>query len=159
LRTSSGLKLPKYQTITQAAPLAMSAMESDKANVKYLSNFETEILFPPGPAGFALEPVVRAGSRAVGARIVGFLPSSDRDVNLYRNSSPYPYPNSQSNFGDLASKHLTIGSVMQSIDDECVRNKSFDCIMVRNYYFVVYFSHTNRLISSTFVLHTHITMK
>lgn len=104
-------------------------MEDD--NVKIVSDYETEILFPPGAAGFALEPVVRNGTRAVGAKITSFLPSSDREVNLYRNSSPYPYPNTRSHFGDLASKHLAIGSIMQTIDDECVRNKSFDCIMVR----------------------------
>lgn len=110
----------------------MSSMEID--SVKKLPNNETEILFPPGPAGFALEPVVRNGTRAIGATVTAFLPTSDRDVNLYRNSSPYPYPKTKSNFGDLASQHLTIGSVMQEIDGECVRNKSFDCIMVRSFF-------------------------
>ena len=49
------------------------------AEVATLADYETVISFPPGSAGILLEPLVKVGNRAVGARVVGFAPALGED--------------------------------------------------------------------------------
>lgn len=97
------------------------------ASVQTLANYETEITFPPGPAGILLEPVVRCGNRAVGARIAAFPPSSNVDLLPFfvRNRASA----SPSKVSHLAADHLSVGAVLVAVDGVCTKNQSFDRIM------------------------------
>lgn len=109
----------------------MMLSESTATVQTYPSIFETEVTFPLGPAGLLLEPVVRCGNRAIGARIVGFPPHNEPPVDYFvkgRTSNPFPLSPS-TDIGGLAAEHLTIGSVLMSIDGACTKNQSFDRIM------------------------------
>ena len=95
-----------------------------------LPDYETEIKFPPGPAGLLLEAVVKCGNLAVGARIVAFSPASGQDFFVQgRTRSPYP-GSPPASIGALAAEHLNIGSVLTRLDDVCTKHLSFDRIMV-----------------------------
>jgi len=107
------------------------------AEVVTLPDFETDICFPPGPAGILLEPVVRCGNRAIGARIVGFAPSSEEIHNqdlfvqkAHPASSAAGVVSPSAHIGDLAAEHLNVGAVLVSLDDVCTKSLSFDRIMV-----------------------------
>jgi hypothetical protein len=101
-----------------------------EAEVSTLPNYETDIKFPPGPAGILLEPVVRCGNRSIGARVVGFAAAAaDQDFFL---KSPIADPASPSVIvHTLAAEHVCLGSVLMQLDDVCTQHLSFDRIMVR----------------------------
>jgi len=89
-----------------------------------LAEYETEVTFPPGAAGILFEPVIRCGSRATGARVVGFSPMGASDATGLIS------PTGSSEAGAIASEHVNVGSVLVLVDDVCTKTMSFDRIMV-----------------------------
>ena len=100
-----------------------------EAEVSTLPNYEIDILFPPGPAGILLEPVVRCGNRSIGARVVGFADNAaDEDFYL---KSPISDPASPSvNVHTLAAENVSLGAVLMQLDFVSTQHLSFDRIMV-----------------------------
>jgi hypothetical protein len=100
-----------------------------EAEVSTLPNYEIDIVFPPGPAGILLEPVVRCGNRSIGARVVGFADNAaDEDFYL---KSPISDPASPStNVHTLAAENVSLGAVLMQLDFVCTQHLSFDRIMV-----------------------------
>ena len=104
------------------------------AEVATLADYETVISFPPGSAGILLEPLVKVGNRAVGARVVGFAPALGEDpadrgqgwASRFVSSPSAP----ATTLGSLAAEHLSLGSVLVRIDEDDCKHLSFDRIMV-----------------------------
>lgn len=80
-------------------------------------NYLVELQFGPGPLGLSLSPVIRCGTRAIGARVTGFTSSEDGTIGQAERMN------------EFSACELCVGDVLESMDGTCAKYTSFDRIM------------------------------